>query len=137
MSRRSARLRDGTAGAIGGWQRWQAPSSLSSGWSYGRGWGWAGTSRCYVSQVSSHAPASFFSAPRARGISLLVAPVAGRSSSTPLLRLYLALLAGLGLFLALRAWRGLFPVRMLALGGTLFASMWVTDFYGAQTMPNY
>ncbi|MFF4507544.1 hypothetical protein [Streptomyces sp. NPDC001401] len=91
----------------------------------------------YVSQVSPHAPAAFFSAPRARGISLLVAPIAGWSSSTPLLRVYLALLSGLGLFLALRAWRGLFPVRVLALGGALFASLWVTVFYGPQAMPNY
>jgi hypothetical protein len=101
----------------------------------GMGLGW--DESVYVSQVSSHAPASFFSAPRARGISLLVAPVAGWSSSTPLLRTYLALLAGLGLFLALRAWRGLFPVRVLALGGALFASLWVTVFYGPQAMPNY
>lgn len=101
----------------------------------GMGLGW--DESVYVSQVSSHAPASFFSAPRARGISLLVAPVAGWSSSTPLLRVYLALLAGLGLFLALRAWRGLFPVRVLALGGALFASLWVTVFYGPQAMPNY
>ena len=101
----------------------------------GMGLGW--DESVYVSQVSSHAPASFFSAPRARGISLLVAPAASWSSSTPLLRVYLALLAGLGLFLALRAWRGLFPVRVLALGGALFASLWVTVFYGPQAMPNY
>ncbi|GHH80585.1 hypothetical protein [Streptomyces capitiformicae] len=91
----------------------------------------------YVSQVSPHAPASFFSAPRARGVPLLVAPVASWSSSTVVLRVYLAVLAGLGLYLALRAWRGLFPVRVLALAGALFATLWVTLFYGPQAMPNY
>ncbi|QJS08503.1 hypothetical protein HKX69_02325 [Streptomyces argyrophyllae] len=101
----------------------------------GLGLGWDET--VYVSQVSGHAPASFFSAPRARGVSLLVAPVAAWSSSTALLRIYLALLSGLALFLALRAWRGLFPVRVLAFGGALFASLWVTLFYGPQAMPNY
>lgn len=101
----------------------------------GMGLGWDET--VYVSQVSGHAPAAFFSAPRARGISLLVAPVAAWSSNTPLLRCYLALLSGLALFLALRAWRGLFPVRVLALAGALFASLWVTLFYGPQAMPNY
>lgn len=50
--------------------------------------------------------------------------------------MYLALLSGLGLFLALRAWRGLLPVRVVALGGALFASLWVTLFYGPQAMPN-
>ncbi|MFF8234652.1 hypothetical protein [Streptomyces caelestis] len=91
----------------------------------------------YVSQVTSHTPAAFFSAPRSRGVSLLVAPVASWSSSIPLLRVYLALLSGLALFLALRAWRGLFPTRVLAGGGALFASLWVTLFYGPQAMPNY
>ncbi|MFF5516649.1 hypothetical protein [Streptomyces coeruleorubidus] len=91
----------------------------------------------YVSQVTSHTPAAFFSAPRSRGVSLLVAPVASWSSSVPLLRVYLALLSGLALFLALRAWRGLFPTRVLVLGGALFASLWMTLFYGPQAMPNY
>jgi hypothetical protein len=98
------------------------------------GLGWDET--VYISQVSGHAPAAFFSAPRARGVSLLVAPVTLWSSSTTLLRVYLALLSGLGMYLALRAWRGLFPVRVLALAGALFASLWVTLFYGPQAMPN-
>ncbi|MFD4877080.1 hypothetical protein ACFWOB_27490 [Streptomyces sp. NPDC058420] len=101
----------------------------------GLGLGWDET--VYVSQLSAHAPAAFFSAPRARGISLLVAPITSWSSSTPLLRVYLAVLAGLALYLALRAWRGLFPVRVLALAGALFASLWVTLLYGPQAMPNY
>lgn len=101
----------------------------------GLGLGWDET--VYVSQLSAHAPAAFFSAPRARGISLLVAPVTSWSSSTTLLRVYLAALSGLALFLALRAWRGLFPVRVLALAGALFASLWVTLLYGLQAMPNY
>ncbi|MEU0335087.1 hypothetical protein [Streptomyces sp. NPDC006193] len=101
----------------------------------GMGLGWDET--VYVSQVSGHAPAAFFSAPRARGVSLLVAPVAAWSSSTALLRVYLAVLSGLALYLALRAWRRLFPARVLALAGALFASLWVTLFYGPQAMPNY
>ncbi|MEV7074025.1 hypothetical protein [Streptomyces sp. NPDC093990] len=101
----------------------------------GMGLGWDET--VYVSQVGTQAPASFFSAPRARGVSLLVAPIASWSTSTELLRVYLAVLSGLGLWLALRAWRGLFPVRVLAVGGALFASLWITVFYGPQAMPNY
>ncbi|MER5860859.1 hypothetical protein ABT131_35520 [Streptomyces sp900105245] len=101
----------------------------------GMGLGWDET--VYVSQVSAHAPAAFFSAPRARGVPLLVAPVTAWSSSTALLRVYLAVLSGLGLFLALRTWLGLFPVRVLAVAGALFATLWVTLFYGPQAMPNY
>ncbi|MEU3948488.1 hypothetical protein [Streptomyces sp. NPDC029526] len=91
----------------------------------------------YVSQVTSHHPAAFFSAPRSRGVSLLVAPVASWSSSTVLLRLYLAALSGLALYGALRAWRGLFPTRVLVTGGAFFASLWITLFYGPQAMPNH
>ncbi|MBK3624595.1 hypothetical protein JHN59_07000 [Streptomyces sp. MBT49] len=101
----------------------------------GMGLGW--DESVYVSQVSSHAPPAFFSAPRARGVPLLVAPVAAWTSSTVLLRIYLAALSGLALFLALRAWRGLFPPRVLATAGALLASLWVTLFYGPQAMPNY
>ncbi|MFJ8630669.1 hypothetical protein [Streptomyces sp. NPDC093568] len=90
----------------------------------------------YVSQVAADAPAAFFSAPRARGVPLLVWPVASWSSSTTVLRVYLAVLSGLGLYLGLRAWRGLFPARVLAGAGALFATLWVTLFYGPQAMPN-
>ncbi|WP_294011644.1 hypothetical protein [Streptomyces sp.] len=91
----------------------------------------------YVSQVSGHAPAAYFSAPRSRGISLLVAPVASWSDSTVLLRIYLAVLSGLALYLALRVWRGHLGPGVLALSGALFASLWVTLFYGSEAMPNY
>ncbi len=99
------------------------------------GLGWDET--VYVSQVSTHQPAAFFSAPRARGVTLLVAPVASWSDSTALLRVHLAVLSGAGLYLALRAWRGLFPARVLATAGAFFATLWVTLFYGPQAMPNY
>ncbi|MEV6752663.1 hypothetical protein [Streptomyces sp. NPDC051214] len=101
----------------------------------GMGLGW--DEAVYVSQVSGHAPAAFFSAPRSRGVSLLAAPIASWSSSTSLLRVYMALLSGLGLFLALRVWRGLFPQRVVVLAGVLFATLWVTVFYGPEVMPNY
>ncbi|MBF8170205.1 hypothetical protein IW294_05370 [Streptomyces olivaceus] len=99
------------------------------------GLGWDET--VYVSQVTTHHPAAFFSAPRARGVSLLVAPVASWSASTEVLRLYLAVLSGLGLYVALRTWRDLLPTRVLATAGAFFATLWVTLFYGPQAMPNY
>ncbi|MGW3623989.1 hypothetical protein [Streptomyces sp. NPDC000880] len=100
----------------------------------GLGLGWDET--VYVSQVSPQAPAAFFSAPRARGITFLVAPVTTLTTSTEALRIYLALLAGCGLFLALWVWRRLLPAPVLAVAGALFASLWVTMFYGPQAMPN-
>lgn len=99
------------------------------------GLGWDET--VYVSQVSGHTPAAFFSAPRARGVSFLVAPIASWSDSTALLRVYLAVLSGLALYFALRVWRGHVMPGVLALAGALFASLWVTLFYGPEAMPNY
>ncbi|MEU6261013.1 hypothetical protein [Streptomyces sp. NPDC047043] len=100
----------------------------------GMGLGW--DESVYVSQVASHAPAAFFSAPRARGVPLLVAPVVAWSSSTALLRIYLAVLSGLALFLALRCWRGVFSAPARTMAGALFATLWVTLYYGPQAMPN-
>ncbi|MFJ9566652.1 hypothetical protein ACIRQQ_42290 [Streptomyces fuscichromogenes] len=101
----------------------------------GLGLGWDET--VYVSQVSGHVPAAYFSAPRSRGISLLVAPIASWSDSTVPLRIYLAVLSGLALHLALRVWRHHFRPGVLALAAALFASLWVTLFYGPEAMPNY
>lgn len=100
----------------------------------GTGLGWDET--VYVSQVSHASPAAFFSAPRARGITYLVAPVAAVTSSVPVLRVYLAVLAAAGLLLSLWVWRRLFPTPVLALAGGLFAGLWITVFYGPQAMPN-
>ncbi|MFF3316310.1 hypothetical protein ACFYV5_12465 [Streptomyces sp. NPDC003035] len=100
----------------------------------GLGLGWDET--VYVSQVSPQAPAAFFSAPRARGITYLVAPVAALTTSTSALRVYMAVLAGCGLFLALWVWRRLLPAPVLAIAGALFASLWVSMFYASQAMPN-
>jgi hypothetical protein len=90
----------------------------------------------YVSQVSSHAPAAYFDPARARGVPLLVAPVAMLTSSVLALRIYLSVLSGLGLFLALLAWRGLRPAWVLALAGIFYGGLWVSLYYGPQAMPD-
>ncbi|MFB7175849.1 hypothetical protein ACFCYM_34275 [Streptomyces sp. NPDC056254] len=100
----------------------------------GTGLGWDET--VYVSQVSGHAPAAFFSAPRARGISYLAAPVAAFTSSVTALRIHLALLSSAALLLSLWLWRRLLPTPVLALAGALFAGLWTALSYGPQAMPN-
>lgn len=90
----------------------------------------------YVSQVSGHAPAAYFDPARARGVPLLVAPVAMLTSSVLALRIYLSVLSGLGLFLALLAWRGLRPAWVLALAGLVYGGLWVSLYYGPQAMPD-
>jgi hypothetical protein len=100
----------------------------------GSGLGWDET--VYTSQVSGSVPAAFFSAPRARGISFLAAPIASWTGSTTALRVWFAVLSALGLFLALRTWRTLVPPAVVALAGGLFATLWISLYYGPQVMPN-
>ncbi len=90
----------------------------------------------YVSQVSGHAPAAWFDPARARGIPLLVAPVAALTGSVAALRVYLSLACGLGLTVALWTWRRLRPAWVLGLGGVLFGGLWVAQYYGPQAMPD-
>lgn len=90
----------------------------------------------YVSQTSGHAPAAYFDPARARGVPLLVAPVTMLTSSVLALRIYLSVLSGLGLFLALLAWRRLRPAWVLALAGIVYGGLWVALYYGPQAMPD-
>ena len=90
----------------------------------------------YVSQVSGHAPAAWFDPARARGVPLLVAPVAALTGSVAALRVYLSVVSGFGLTLALWAWRRLRPAWVLALAGAVFGGLWVAQYYGPQAMPD-
>ena len=96
--------------------------------------GWDET--IYVSQVTTGVPPSGFGPPRARGITYLVAPVTALTSSVLVLRCVLAVLSGIGLYLALHVWRPLLPTRVLVVAGGLFAGLWITLFYGPRAMPN-
>ncbi|MFE3518771.1 hypothetical protein [Streptomyces sp. NPDC059166] len=100
----------------------------------GSGLAWDET--VYVSQVGGNAPPAYFSAPRARGISYLVAPVAMLTASTAALRIYLALMSGAALLLALWVWRRTLPTPVLVCAGLLFTGLWPTLFYGPAAMPN-
>jgi hypothetical protein len=90
----------------------------------------------YVSQVSRHAPAAWFDPPRARGGPLIVAPVAFVTSSVVALRIYLSLLSGMFLVLALLVWRPLRAGWVLGLAGVAFGGLWVAQYYGPQAMPD-
>ncbi len=100
----------------------------------GSGLGW--DESVYVSQVSPYAPAAFFSAPRARGITLLAAPAALLGHDPVVVRVWFALLSGGALFGSFRVWRTILPPAVLVSGAGLFATLWVTLLYGSQAMPN-
>lgn len=90
----------------------------------------------YVSQVTPGIPPAWFSAPRARGVPLLVAPVTMFTSSVIVIRVYLSLLSGLGLFLAYLPWVRLRPGAAVPAAAALFAGLWTALFYGGEAMPN-
>lgn len=91
----------------------------------------------YASQVNPRVPALKFSAPRARGVTYLIAPVLHLTASTTALRIYLALIAGTLLVVAYWPWlRVVSPPWTVPLAALVFASLWVTSFYGANDMPN-
>src|SRR5215472_5751313 len=100
-----------------------------------QGFSWDET--VYISQISQHTPSMPWAAERARGMPLLVAPVTLLTDSPTALRLYLALLAGLGLFLGLLAWRGLRPAWVLALAGVVFGGLWVAQAEAPLVFPNF
>lgn len=96
----------------------------------------------YASQVAREAPAAVFSAPRARGMTLLVAPVVVMTESVLALRAYLVVLAGVLMYLAFRPWLAVLGriggryayVPPVAAG--CFATLWLTVLYGNLAYPN-
>lgn len=95
--------------------------------------GWDET--VYASQISPHVP-MLWSAERARGLPLLIAPVTLLTGSATVLRLYLTVLAAIGLFAALACWRRLRPDWVLALAGLVFGGLWIAESEASQVLPN-
>ncbi|HUA40160.1 MAG TPA: hypothetical protein VMA32_01235 [Streptosporangiaceae bacterium] len=91
----------------------------------------------YASQISKHVPPMPWGPHRARGLPLLVAPVMLLTDSAFVLRLYLTILAGIGMFLALLAWRGLKPAWVLALAALMFGGLGMVQSQASQLFPNY
>ncbi|BBJ45844.1 hypothetical protein SSPO_085620 [Streptomyces antimycoticus] len=90
----------------------------------------------YVSQVDPRTPPAYFSAPRSRGVSLLVAPVVAATDSIPALRILLMLVSAGALYGAFRVWTRLLPPAQVALAALLFSGLWITQISGPAVMPN-
>ncbi|MGW2230840.1 hypothetical protein [Streptomyces formicae] len=104
------------------------PPSLPLGWD----------ELVYASRFSPHAPATPFSAPRTRGVPVLIAPVASWSDSVVLLRLWLTLLSSTALYLGFRPWlRASHRPPAAAVAAALYGCLWVALFYASAAMPNH
>ncbi len=89
----------------------------------------------YLSQVTNGFPAVGFAPSRARGITLLVAPVTASGGSVATVRLFLIVVSAAALVGSFLLW-----VPAVGLGAPLaaflFASSWPALFYGSEVMPN-
>lgn len=90
----------------------------------------------YASQNDPRRPALVFTAPRARGMPWLAAPLQAVTGSTVALRVYLAVLASLALYAAYAVWLRLRPDSSVPLAALGFSSLWITLFYAPSLMPN-
>lgn len=89
----------------------------------------------YISEVSPFAEAVGMGAHRARGITLLVAPITVLTDSMVVLRTYLAIVSSAALFGAFVVWcRTIRWAAPIAMG--MFASWWIAVFYGSAVYPN-
>lgn len=105
------------------------PLTLSLGWD----------EIVYASRFSPYEPATPFSAPRTRGVPLLISPVAAWSDSTVLLRVWLTLLSTAALYLGFRPWLRVIAGRPAVVGvaAGLYGSLWFVLFYANAAMPNH
>jgi hypothetical protein len=91
----------------------------------------------YLSQVAAHTPALLFTAPRARGMPILLFPVAHFTTDLDVLRTYLVIIGSVALYLGFRPWLRLVPTTTVPVAAALLGSLWTTSFFGAEAQPNY
>ncbi|SES18053.1 hypothetical protein [Streptomyces qinglanensis] len=92
----------------------------------------------YASRFVPYGPETPFSAPRTRGVPLLIAPVAAVGHSVPLLRCYLTVAAALALYLGFLPWlRAVARRGVVPLAAALYSSVWFALFYAGAAMPNH
>ncbi|MEA2522052.1 MAG: hypothetical protein QOI81_1698, partial [Actinomycetota bacterium] len=90
----------------------------------------------YLSQVTRGVPAATFVASRARGITLLIAPVSAFATSVWPVRLFLAAASAVAITFAFARWRDLVGGRSALVAMWIFMGTWVTSFYGSAIAPN-
>jgi hypothetical protein len=89
----------------------------------------------YLAQVYPDVPELAFSAPRARGLVWLVAPMGSWGAPIWAIRVYVVGLSSGLLFVAFRAWIPLIGARAVW-AAVAFATFWLPMFYGNEIYPN-
>ncbi len=91
----------------------------------------------YIAQLSAHASGVQLPPVHGQGAGLLAAPVTLLTTSLTAIRVWMAVLSAVGLFLALLAWRGLRPAWVLALAGLIIGMLAITQNSGVQVYPDW
>jgi hypothetical protein len=91
----------------------------------------------YIARTSVRVSGVMLPPVHGQGPGLLAAPVTLVTGSLLAIRVWMALLSAVGLFLAMLCWRGLRPTWVLALAGLLFASLAITEDSGVQIYPDW
>jgi hypothetical protein len=90
----------------------------------------------YLSQLDPHVPDATWSAWRAWGTAVLMAPVSLTSASLAVTRLWATLLTSAGLVAAFWPWLRVLRSVVVPLAALLFATTWVTIYFGNGVQPN-
>src|SRR5260370_9783593 len=90
-----------------------------------------------IAKTSGHASGVFLPPVHGHGVGLLAAPVTLFTTSVVALRIWMAVLSALGLFLAMLCWRRLRPAWVLAIAGLIPASLAITQNSGVQVYPDW
>lgn len=72
-----------------------------------------------------------------QGAGLLAAPVTSLTDSLLAIRIWMAVLSAVGLFLSLLCWRGLRPMWVIAVAGLVFAGLAIAQDSGVQIYPDW
>lgn len=99
-----------------------------------RWWSW--DEATYVSQVTRGVHPSMFYPWQSRGVSIIVAPMGLLGAPLVLTRIWLALMASIGLAASFTVWAPILGRRATAVAAFLFCGSWLALFYGSEAMPN-
>jgi hypothetical protein len=91
----------------------------------------------YIARTSIRANAVSLPPVHGQGVALLAAPVTLLTQSLTAIRVWMALLSAIGLFLAMLCWRRLRPDWVLALAAVIFGGLAISQNSGVQVYPDW
>jgi hypothetical protein len=91
----------------------------------------------YIARTSVHANSVSLPPVHGQGVALLAAPVTLFTQSLTAIRVWMAVLSAVGLFLATLCWRRLRPAPVLALAALIFGGLAISQNSGVQVYPDW